>query len=78
MITEYLAIGQETLSDLISQKERLKFVQRRLLDIMSLLGVSNSIMRVVERRDFVDRWIVIVGIVLVSLLLFSVYWFLKK
>ena len=77
MIREYLVIGQETLSDLISQKERLKYVQRRLLDIMSLLGVSNSIMRAVERRDFVDRWIVIVGIVLVSLLLFSVYWFLR-
>ena len=75
MINNQLAIGQETLSNLVSQKERLKGVQKTTLDMLNYLGVSNSLMRSVERRDFVDKWIVYVGMVLVLLLvIYLLFW----
>jgi len=75
MINNYLAIGQETLSNLVSQKERLKGVQKTTLDMLNYLGISNSLMRSVERRDSVDKWIVYIGMFLILLLLFYLlYW----
>jgi golgi SNAP receptor complex member 2 len=77
MMNDYIAIGQETLSNLISQKDRIKNVQRKVFDILNYLGLSNSIMRVVERRDIVDKWIVYIGMVLIIALLIFVYMYLR-
>jgi golgi SNAP receptor complex member 2 len=74
-MNEYIAVGQETLAELVSQKERLKGIQRKVLDIMSHLGVSNSIMRAVERRDITDKYIVLAGMALVLLILLLVWWY---
>ncbi len=78
MINQYIAIGQNTLQDLLAQKERLKSVQRKVLDILNYLGLSNSIMKAVEKRDVTDKWIVIIGMVIVLALLFWIWWYLKK
>ena len=77
MVNNYIAIGQETLSNLISQKERLKGVQKTTLDMLNYLGISNSLMRSVERRDFVDKWIVYVGMILILLLILYLLWWRK-
>ena len=78
MINSYIAQGQETLQELLSQKDRLKNVQRKVLDIMNYLGISNSIMKAVERRDFTDKWIVISGMILTSGLTFLLWWYFSK
>ena len=78
MMNDYIAIGQETLGNLLSQKERIKGVQRRVFDILNYLGLSNSIMRVVERRDIVDKWIVYIGMMLVTFLLFFAYYYMRR
>lgn len=75
MVNEYLSIGQQTLHDLMEQKDRLKSVQRKVFDILNYLGISNSIMRAVEQRDSVDRWIVVGGIAIVSLLIFCIWYY---
>jgi len=75
LMGDYLATGQETLSELTSQRERLKGVQRKVFDIMNYLGLSNSIMRSVERREIVDKWIVYAGMLVTLVLLFCVWWF---
>jgi len=46
--------GMGILSDLAAQKERLKGVHRKLLDLLNLLGVSNSLLRVIEKRQTMD------------------------
>jgi len=76
MMNQYIAIGQETLGNLIGQKERLKSVHRKVHDILNYLGLSNTIMRTVERRDAVDKWIVFGGMALIILLLVLVYCYL--
>jgi len=37
MINEYIALGQDTLSELSSQKERLKSVQRKVRTVLYVL-----------------------------------------
>lgn len=78
MVGDYLSMGRESLEELISQRERLKSVQRRVLDIFNYLGLSNSLMKGIEGRDNVDRWIVFGGMIVVLAILFLVYIFLRK
>lgn len=76
MMNDYLAIGQETLSDLMSQKERLKGIQRKAFDILNSLGIANALMKAVEGRDSVDKWIVYGGMVFILILIFLVWMYL--
>jgi golgi SNAP receptor complex member 2 len=76
LVNDYLKQGQETLGELLSQRERLKGIQRKVFDIMNYLGISNTIMRTVERRDWTDKWIVYGGMLITTAILIFVifYW----
>lgn len=78
MLNDYLNTGRETLGELLSQRERLKSVQTKVLDILSLLGISNSIMRAVEKRDLVDKYIVFGGMAATLVILFLVIFYLRS
>lgn len=78
MVNSYLAIGQETLTELFSQRDRVKGVQRKVFDMMNYLGISNSIMKSVEKREAVDKWIVYIGMILITALIFILWWFFKR
>jgi Golgi SNAP receptor complex protein 2 len=78
MLNEYIAVGQETMSNLLSQKERLKGIQRKAFDILNSLGIANSLMKAVEGRDGVDKWIVYGGMVFILILIVLVYMYLAK
>ena len=78
MMNDYLSQGQETLGNLLSQRERIKSVQRKVLDILNYLGLSNTIIKVVERRDTVDKWIVYSGMVLITFTIFFVFWYFRR
>lgn len=78
MLNEYIAIGQETMSNLSSQKERLKDIQRKAFDILNSLGIANTLMKIVERRDGVDKWIVYGGMVLILVVIVLVWMYLVK
>lgn len=75
MVNTYIAQGQETLNELLEQKDRLKNIQRKVFDIMNYLGISQSIIKAVEKRDFTDKWIVIIGMMVVSSFLLVLWWF---
>lgn len=77
MLSEYLVNGKETLMELISQRERLKSVQKKVFDILNLLGISNTIMRNVEKRDLHDKYIVFGGMFIVLLILAFVFFYLR-
>lgn len=78
MLNEYIAVGQETMSGLLSQKERLKGIQRKAFDILNSLGIANSLMRAVEGRDNVDKWIVYGGMVAILVIIVLVYMYLAR
>jgi Golgi SNAP receptor complex protein 2 len=77
IMNDYLATGKETLDNLLSQRERLKSVKRKLFDILNYLGLSNTIIRVVEKRDYVDKLIVYGGMIVIILILILVYCYLR-
>jgi golgi SNAP receptor complex member 2 len=78
MMNDYIASGRETLGNLLSQRERLKSVQRKVFDILNYLGLSNTIIKNVERRDFVDKWLVFVGMLFIILLIGVIYFYFRK
>lgn len=75
MMNDYLASGRDTLSELASQRERLQGVQSKILSMLNTLGVSNSIMRAVENRDYFDKIIVFVGMIVMLIFIFVVYYY---
>lgn len=78
MLNEYLTVGEDTLSNLVSQKERLKSIQRKAFDILNYLGIANSLIKVVERRDVVDKWITYLGMIIILAFICFVWFFLVK
>ncbi|RLN72432.1 hypothetical protein BBJ28_00024693 [Nothophytophthora sp. Chile5] len=48
-------------------------VRTKLLDIANRLGLSSSLLRVIERRDTVDFWIVVAGMIFTLVFLYVCY-----
>ena len=59
------------------QRAVLKGAHRRVLDVGASLGLSSTLMRVIERRTTGDRIIVYGGMASVLLLLGLVVWFTR-
>jgi chromosome segregation ATPase len=65
--------GEAQLSSLQSQKQQMRGVKRMVLDIGNTLGVSQQVMRMIERRDKTDGYFVAGGM-LITLLVLYVTW----
>ncbi|CAM9534510.1 unnamed protein product [Ectocarpus sp. 12 AP-2014] len=66
MVGDYLQTGQASLTSLVEQRSRLKNAHRKVLDMANILGLSNSILRVSDKRQAVDRLLVLGGIIVTS------------
>lgn len=75
MIEEQVAIGRDALTALTEQRRQLRSAKSRVLDIGRSLGVSHSILRVIERQDFTNRIIAFTGMLGVLLIIFLTYYF---
>ncbi|EPS61252.1 hypothetical protein M569_13546, partial [Genlisea aurea] len=47
--------------------------QRKALDVLNTLGLSNSLLRLIERRNRIDKWIKYGGMAL-TVFLVIVFW----
>ncbi|KAJ9186640.1 hypothetical protein P3X46_002187 [Hevea brasiliensis] len=75
MLQESLSTGTAILSKYSEQRERLKNAQRKALDVLNTVGLSNSVLRLIERRNRVDRWIKYMGMLItLAVLYFLVTW----
>lgn len=74
-VDDMLLSGAGILESLRDQRDTLKNAQRRLMDIANTLGLSNTTMRLIEKRVREDKFILLGGmfIVLVVILLVIVY-----
>eukprot|EP01039_Chlorochromonas_danica_P008750 gene8750-9644_t len=77
-VNDYISIGRETLSELINQRERLKGIQRKALDMLNYLGISGNLLKSVESRDAVDKWIVYIGMILILVVLYVIWRYVRK
>jgi len=75
MVDDLLAHGASVLGALGEQKERLKGAQHKMLDLLNSIGVSASLLRVIDRRQRMDAMLVYGGMVFTVLLLLFVWMF---
>jgi Golgi SNAP receptor complex protein 2 len=58
MVQDHIGRAAASLQELQDQRRRLKGVDRVLFDIGSRLGLTDSTMRIIERRDVTDAYLV--------------------
>eukprot|EP00916_Digyalum_oweni_P007747 GHVL01013040.1.p1 GENE.GHVL01013040.1~~GHVL01013040.1.p1 ORF type:complete len:207 (-),score=24.80 GHVL01013040.1:230-850(-) len=73
MLDHILSQGRNTLSNMSKQNSILKGAKKKVLDIASSVGLSDNLLSVISRRQSVDCWLVIGGI-LVTLAVFYLSW----
>ena len=54
MTDDLLSLGKTTLGSLSGQRKMLKGAHRKLLDMANKLGLSGSLLRLIEKREWVD------------------------
>lgn len=74
MVNDLLVNGEASLSHLVKQRQQLRGVTRFLGQIDDSLGISNSTMRIIERRDITDAYFVFGGCVITCIVIYFV-WF---
>mmetsp|Transcript_49009 Transcript_49009/g.131549 ORF Transcript_49009/g.131549 Transcript_49009/m.131549 type:complete len:223 (-) Transcript_49009:76-744(-) len=70
--------GRSTFGNLIDQNKMLKNARKKILDVASAMGVSQSLVNVIDRRNKEDKWLVYGGMTLVLFILFSLWYLLRK
>lgn len=70
-------MGSSILSSLGQQNELIKSAHRKLLDVGNTLGLSRSVMRMIENRQNLDKMLVYGGMLLTLLFLFALLYFFK-
>ncbi|XP_073274527.1 membrin-11-like [Primulina huaijiensis] len=70
LLEDAFATGVAILSQYSEQREHLKRAQRKALDVLNTLGLSNSLLRLIERRNRVDKWIKYAGMVFTVIVIF--------
>jgi Golgi SNAP receptor complex protein 2 len=56
-----LTSGSNILENMRSQRSTLKSTHRRMMDIANTLGLSNTTMRLIEKRALEDKYILLGG-----------------
>ena len=72
-IDELIYAGNNILSNLKEQGGFLKSFQRKILDISNMLGLSNTVMRMIERRSSQDKIILFGGMIATSFIMLLLY-----
>ncbi|KAK9674505.1 hypothetical protein RND81_12G237300 [Saponaria officinalis] len=69
MLEEAYSTGVAILGKFSEQRESMKSAHRKLLDVLNTVGLSNSVLRLIERRNRVDTWIKYAGMILTFIVL---------
>merc|ERR1719192_1103093 len=71
-VGELLMQGQETLTALRDQRNLMKNIKKKMLDISSMLGMSNTVMRLIERRSEGDKYLLFGGMIVTCVIMYLV------
>lgn len=74
---ELLGSGSSILHGLREQRSTLKGTHKKMLDVANMLGLSNTVMRLIEKRAFQDKFIMIGGMVVTCVVMFLVVKYLS-
>ena len=71
-----LGSGSSILTNLQEQRFTLKGAHKKILDIANTLGMSNTVMRFIERRTSQDRYILFAGMIVTCVIMFLAWKYL--
>jgi len=74
MVNDLIGQGQMSLQELQQQRRQLRGIKGLVANINSRLGLSQATMRIIERRDITDAYLVFAGMVVTCLVIYFV-WF---
>ncbi|KAI3648090.1 hypothetical protein MP228_005944 [Amoeboaphelidium protococcarum] len=75
MVDQYIEMGNASLDRIRQQGFTLKNAQRKVYDVANQLGVSNETIRWMERRTTEDKWIFWGGVLITSIIVFIVIYY---
>ena len=78
MVDDLLDSGASILGSLHEQKDRLKSARRKVLSVLDTLGVSQSVLKVIDRRQRMDAIIVYGGMFFITFFIFVFWWFTRR
>lgn len=76
-VDDHLNSAYASLHALQSQRDALKGVQKKVRDVAATLGLSNSVLRAIESRQFWDQVLLLGGMVLTLALLWFCYRYMR-
>lgn len=65
-----IAHGEDTLSNLKEQSSALKAIKTKMLNVGNALGLSTSLIRMIERRNQSDKYVLYGGMVITLIIMF--------
>ncbi|KAI5345403.1 PREDICTED: Golgi SNAP receptor complex [Prunus dulcis] len=74
MLEEASATGESILRKYAEQRDWLKSAQRKGLDVLNTVGLSNSVLKLIERRNRVDQSIKYAGMILTLVIVVYLIW----
>lgn len=77
VLEEAYETGVGIIGSMAGQRERLKATHRKVLDVLNTVGLSDSVLRLVERRQRLDKVLVYGGMLGTLLLVGALYWWVK-
>jgi golgi SNAP receptor complex member 2 len=77
VLEEAYQTGVGVLGAMAGQRDRLKSAHRKALDVLNAVGLSDSVLRLAERRIAVDKLIAYGGMAGIVLFLVIIYWWLR-
>ncbi|GAB5589469.1 Protein transport protein bos1 [Umbelopsis nana] len=75
-LDDFISQAQHVLENLTDQHGILKQTQRRILDTANTLGLSQNVIRYIERRSVQDKWIFIAGVIITVGLMWAIVHYL--
>jgi golgi SNAP receptor complex member 2 len=78
MVDDLLSSGQASLENLVRQRSRLRGIRKVITDIADRLGITALTMKIIERRDTTDGYLVLAGMIVTCLVIYLCYFHFKK
>ncbi|RWR98160.1 membrin-11 [Cinnamomum micranthum f. kanehirae] len=73
MLDDAYNTGVAILTKYSEQRDRLKRAQRKALDVLNTVGLSNSVLKLIEKRHRIDKWIAYAGMLMTIVIVYA-FW----
>ncbi|XP_071942592.1 Golgi SNAP receptor complex member 2-like [Antedon mediterranea] len=72
-VSDLIGQGAESMANLRSQRNILKGTKKKMLDLANTLGLSNTVMRLIEKRSVQDKFILFGGMIVTCIIMVLIY-----